>query len=139
MNAEKAFEGHNEGQWFWIPSHACYRSIAGMIAEWRKGCSCAPSGNPSECQPCTEALIAAIEREVEPDHLMKFIQEWQSRPWTGRKMSDPEPQQFVESPTRKPRVWIDGKEMPCDNVKIDWQFDFPVFGDTPGVVPKEDH
>lgn len=33
-----------------------------MIAEWRKGCSCAPAGKPEECAECTRALIDALER-----------------------------------------------------------------------------
>jgi hypothetical protein len=32
-----------------------------LIAEWRKGCSCAPAGKPEECQACTAGLISALE------------------------------------------------------------------------------
>lgn len=35
-----------------------------MIAEWRKGCSCARSGKPEECHACTLALIGAVERAL---------------------------------------------------------------------------
>lgn len=35
-----------------------------MIAEWRKGCSCAAPGKPEECQECTVALINALERSI---------------------------------------------------------------------------
>lgn len=31
------------------------------IAEWRKGCSCAPKDHPVQCEECTEGLIAAVE------------------------------------------------------------------------------
>lgn len=31
------------------------------IAEWRKGCSCAPKEFPVQCEACTEGLIRAIE------------------------------------------------------------------------------
>jgi hypothetical protein len=37
-----------------------------MIAEWRTGCTCADPANPVECQPCTDALINAIERALTP-------------------------------------------------------------------------
>ncbi len=36
-----------------------------MIAEWRKGRSCAPSEAPEECPECTRALIDAIERDAQ--------------------------------------------------------------------------
>lgn len=32
------------------------------IAEWRKGCSCAPKDFPVQCEECTEGLILAVER-----------------------------------------------------------------------------
>lgn len=35
-----------------------------MIAEWRKGCSCAPAGKPEQCAECTRGLIDALERDV---------------------------------------------------------------------------
>lgn len=31
------------------------------IAEWRKGCSCAPKEFPVQCEACTEGLIKAVE------------------------------------------------------------------------------
>lgn len=31
------------------------------IAEWRKGCSCAPKESPVQCEACTEGLILAVE------------------------------------------------------------------------------
>lgn len=31
------------------------------IAEWRKGCSCAPKDHPVQCEQCTEGLIKAVE------------------------------------------------------------------------------
>lgn len=35
---------------------------AQMIAEWRKGCSCADDpAHPEECQECTRGLIEAID------------------------------------------------------------------------------
>jgi hypothetical protein len=33
-----------------------------MIAEWRKGCSCAGKEHPEECHECTLELINSIER-----------------------------------------------------------------------------
>jgi non-homologous end joining protein Ku len=36
-----------------------------MIAEWRKGCSCAATGKPEQCQECALALINALERSLE--------------------------------------------------------------------------
>jgi hypothetical protein len=36
-----------------------------MIAEWRKGCSCATLGKPEECQECTRGLIDALERNLQ--------------------------------------------------------------------------
>lgn len=36
-------------------------TVLQMIAEWRKGCSCAEADRPEECQACTAALIDAIE------------------------------------------------------------------------------
>lgn len=38
-----------------------------MIAEWRKGCSCASHGRPEECQECTRGLIDAIEGRLRAD------------------------------------------------------------------------
>lgn len=35
-----------------------------MIAEWRKGCSCAAAGRPEECPECTAALIDALEQAL---------------------------------------------------------------------------
>lgn len=35
------------------------------IAEWRKGCSCAIGGHPSQCEACTDGLVAAIEEWFE--------------------------------------------------------------------------
>lgn len=32
-----------------------------MIAEWRKGCTCAAEGKPEECHECTTELINAME------------------------------------------------------------------------------
>jgi len=37
------------------------------IAEWRKGCSCAPN-DPADCNECTTALIEAIEAWYLKDH-----------------------------------------------------------------------
>jgi hypothetical protein len=37
-----------------------------MIAEWRKGCSCAPKGQPEECRACTRGLINALEKALLP-------------------------------------------------------------------------
>lgn len=31
------------------------------IAEWRKGCTCAPKDSPAECIDCTVGLITAVE------------------------------------------------------------------------------
>ena len=33
-----------------------------MLAEWRRGCSCAAPEHPEECPECTSGLISAIER-----------------------------------------------------------------------------
>lgn len=38
-------------------------TILEMIAEWRRGCSCARKGHPEECTECTVGLIEAIERK----------------------------------------------------------------------------
>jgi hypothetical protein len=36
-----------------------------MIAEWRRGCSCAGGDdNPATCEVCTSALIDALERSL---------------------------------------------------------------------------
>lgn len=35
-----------------------------MIAEWRRGCSCAPPEHPEECHDCTRALIDALDRKL---------------------------------------------------------------------------
>jgi hypothetical protein len=35
-----------------------------MIAEWRKGCSCAPSGKAEDCCECTRGLIDALEQKL---------------------------------------------------------------------------
>lgn len=35
--------------------------ILEMIAEWRRGCTCAPEDHPEECAECTVGLIRAIE------------------------------------------------------------------------------
>lgn len=35
-----------------------------MIAEWRKGCSCASVSNPEPCQECTRALIDSMEKAL---------------------------------------------------------------------------
>lgn len=37
-----------------------------MIAELRKGCSCASAGRPEECQTCTAALINALGEALKP-------------------------------------------------------------------------
>jgi hypothetical protein len=39
-------------------------NIKEMIAEWKRGCSCAPKESPEDCQACTRALIDAIERKL---------------------------------------------------------------------------
>lgn len=44
-------------------------TILEMIAEWRKGCSCASAGKPEECPECTRALIDAIEKKAKMEHL----------------------------------------------------------------------
>jgi hypothetical protein len=44
-----------------------------MIAEWRKGCSCAPSGKPEECQECTRVLIDGIEGQLRLDECVPLI------------------------------------------------------------------
>jgi len=33
-----------------------------MIAEWRKGCTCADSEHPEQCPECTRELINAMEK-----------------------------------------------------------------------------
>ena len=38
-----------------------------MIAEWRRGCSCAPKEHPEECHECTRALINALEKALKGD------------------------------------------------------------------------
>lgn len=35
-----------------------------MIAEWRKGCSNAPTDKPELCPECTRALIEALEAKL---------------------------------------------------------------------------
>lgn len=41
-----------------------------MIAEWHKGCSCAPKESPEECHECTRALIDALEARLkEPERI----------------------------------------------------------------------
>jgi hypothetical protein len=35
-----------------------------MIAEWRKGCTCASKESPEECPLCTRGLIDAMERAL---------------------------------------------------------------------------
>ena len=51
-----------------------------MIAEWRKGCSCAPSNKPTACYSCTLALINALAERVERaekqnDRLMQMLED----------------------------------------------------------------
>ena len=36
-----------------------------MIAEWRRGCSCAPPERAEECHECTRALIDALEGKLQ--------------------------------------------------------------------------
>jgi hypothetical protein len=36
-------------------------TILEIIAEWRRGCSCAVEGKPEQCEACTRAAIDAIE------------------------------------------------------------------------------
>jgi hypothetical protein len=44
-----------------------------MIAEWRKGCSCAPAGKPEACQECTRALIDGLEIQLNSDDAAPLI------------------------------------------------------------------
>lgn len=43
-----------------------------MIAEWRRGCSCAAPGRPEECRECTRALVDALERKLKEDGRWKW-------------------------------------------------------------------
>jgi flagellar biosynthesis/type III secretory pathway protein FliH len=40
-------------------------TIPEMIAEWRRGCSCAEPGKPEQCRDCTKALIEAIAKRCD--------------------------------------------------------------------------
>ncbi len=44
------------------PINAGGKTAYEMIAEWRKGCSMSPTGNPAACIDCTSALIEALEK-----------------------------------------------------------------------------
>lgn len=39
-----------------------------MVAEWRKGCSCASQGKPEECLECTRALIDMLEAKLREEN-----------------------------------------------------------------------
>lgn len=41
---------------------------AQIVAEWRRGCSCAPKGAPWECADCTGAAMRAVARWVDAQH-----------------------------------------------------------------------
>ena len=47
-----------------IDEKSVLQHIRENIEEWRKGCSCAPNGQPEECPACTRALIDAIDSKV---------------------------------------------------------------------------
>lgn len=44
--------------------HATPKDVFDMIAEWKRGCSCADAQHPEECQECTRALIECIEKRL---------------------------------------------------------------------------
>jgi len=56
-----------------------------ILAEWRKGCSCAPKERPEECPMCTRAAMDAIELR---------LRQHQSKPSLGFLLATKLPHRF---------------------------------------------